>query len=228
MTLRTNSRVAGFAFLLYIAAALTGIILSSRAARGAGIAERLANIAQHAADVRVGFVLELIGCFCALVLGVTLYAITRGVDPDVARLGMVCRVGEGVIGAVGLQRVVGRLWLATVSGAGAPEPGTANALAEYLLKLPWSSDIGATFFAVGSTCFAWLLLRGRIVPVWMAWVGIFASVLAVVVLPLVAVGGITGRPAQIVWLPMLVFELSLAVFLIFRGAAAPAGAYRAQ
>ncbi|HEY1250918.1 MAG TPA: DUF4386 domain-containing protein [Thermoanaerobaculia bacterium] len=228
MTLRTNSRVAGIAFLLYIAAALTGIILASRAARGAGLAERLASIAQHAGAVRLGFVLELIGCFCALVLAVTLYAITRGVDADVARLGMVCRVGEGVIGAVGLQKQVGRLWLATASGAAAPEPGTVNALAEYLLKLPWSSDIGATFFAVGSTCFAWLLLRGRIVPVWLAGLGVFASLLAVAVLPLVAVGGITGIPAQIVWLPMLVFEVGLALVLIFRGAAPPAGAYRSQ
>jgi hypothetical protein len=167
----------------------------------------------------VAFVLELIGCFCALVLAVTLFAITREADPDLARLGMVCRVGEGVIGAVGLQKVVGRLWLATVSGAGAPEPGTVNALAEYLLKLPWSSDIGATFFAVGSTCFAYLMLRGRIVPLWLARLGVFASLLAVVVLPLAAVDAITGVLTQLVWLPMLVFEVTLAIWLIAKGAA---------
>jgi hypothetical protein len=222
MTLRTSSRVAGFALLLYIAAALSGILLASRASRGAGIAERLASIAQNAATVRVAFLLELVGCFCALVLAVTLYAITRGVDNEIALLGMVCRVGEGVIGAVGLQRVVGRLWLATVSGAGAPEPGTVNALAESVLKLPWTSDIGATFFAVGSTCFAWLLLRGRIVPVWMAGLGVFASILTVVFLPLLAVNALTGPLVQAVWLPMLVFEVSLALWLIVKGAAVPA------
>jgi len=38
MTRRTNAKAVGFAFLLYIAAALSGIILSSRAASGEGIA----------------------------------------------------------------------------------------------------------------------------------------------------------------------------------------------
>ncbi len=47
MTLRTNSRVAGYAFLLYIAAALTGMVLSGRASSGEGNAARLASIASH-------------------------------------------------------------------------------------------------------------------------------------------------------------------------------------
>src|SRR5512141_699570 len=99
MNRRTNARVAGFAFLVYIAAAFTGMVLERNASSGEGIAAQLAGIAQHAPAMRIAVVLQLIGCFCALVLAVTLYAITRDVDADLALLAMTCRVAEGVIGA---------------------------------------------------------------------------------------------------------------------------------
>jgi hypothetical protein len=212
--------VAGFTFLVYIAAALTGMVLSSRASSGEGTAARLAHIAQHATDMRVAFVLELVGCFCALVLAVTLYSITRDQDPDLALLALTCRVAEGVIG--GLPRMLGRLWLATAAGADAPDPAAANALGAFLLKLPsWDSDIAATFFAVGSTLFAYLLLRGRIVPVALAWLGVLASILVVVCLPL-QLTGILGSPiTDLMWIPMLAFELLLAFWFIVKGAAMP-------
>ncbi len=223
MTRRTNARVAGFAFLLYIAAALSGMILSSRAASGEGIAAKLAGIAQHAPTVRLAVVLELVGCFCALVLAVTLYAITRDVDPDLALLAMTCRVAEGVIGAVSLPRAAGRLWLATAAGAEAPDPAATAALGAFLMKLPdWSSTLAATFFAVGSTIFAGLLLRGRIVPVALAWLGVLASILVVILLPMELAGITLGPINMLMWLPMLAFEVSLGLWLIVKGAAMPA------
>ncbi len=183
MTLRNNSRIAGFAFLVYIAAAMTAMIIENQASSGEGTAAKLANIALHATQMRLAFLFEFVGCFCALVLGVTLWAITREEDPDIAMLALACRVAEGVIGAVAIPVILGQLWLATAAGADAPDPASADALAAFLLKLPGSSNVGATFFAVGSMLFAWLLLRGRIVPVALAWLGLLASILAVVVPP---------------------------------------------
>ena len=43
-------------------------------------------------------VLSVVTSFSALVLGVTLYAITREQDPDIAMLGLTCRVIEAVPG----------------------------------------------------------------------------------------------------------------------------------
>src|ERR1700693_5848535 len=148
MTRRTKARFAGFTFLFYIAVTLTGMVLSRGATSGEGTAAKLASIAQHASDVRVAVVLEMLGCFCALVLAVTLYAITRDQDPDLAMLAMTCRVAEGVISAVSLPRMVGKRWLATAAGADAPDPASANVLGAVLFKLPsWSTTLGATFFA---------------------------------------------------------------------------------
>lgn len=73
--------------------------------------------------------LSLLTSFAALVLGVTLFAITRDQDRDLAMLGLTCRVVEAI---------------------------------------PGSEGVGAIFFAVGSTLFSWLMLRGRMVPVALA------------------------------------------------------------
>ena len=222
MTRRTNARVAGFTFFLYIALGLTAMVLSNRATAGEGTAAKLASVARHVPEMRVAVVLDLLCCFCALVLAVTLYAITRDQDSDVAMLGMICRVAEGVIGGASLPRPLGRLWLATAAGKDALDPATTNMLGAVLLKVPdRSSLVSAIFFAVGSTLFAWLLLRGRIVPVALASVGVFASILIVVGLPVQLIGLLPDLIAQLMWMPMLVFEVALALWLIIKGAAPP-------
>jgi hypothetical protein len=221
MTVRTNARVAGLTFLLYIAVALTAMVLSGRAEGGEGTAAKLASIAAHASVMRASILLDFASCFCALVLAVTLWAITREVDPDLAMLGLACRVGEGLVGVASLPRSVGRLWLAT-AGADAPGRAGADAIGPVLFQLPtWSMELCATLFGVGSLLFAWLFLRGRMIPVVLAWVGVAASVLVVVVVPLQLVGILHGTLAQLVWVPMLFFEVPLGVWLIFKGVSAP-------
>ena len=222
MTLRTNSRLAGIAFLLYIVAAMSGFIISGRASAGDTTAAKLASTAAHAAQMRLSFILTLIGCFCALILAVTLWAITRDVDPDLALLAAVCRVTEGVTGAVTLDAAAERIWLAT--HAGTLDAATRDMLAATRFGIPDLMGVGATFFAVGSTIFAWLLLRGRMVPVSLAWIGIVGSLAAVVVLPLRQTGAIGGPLTELIWPPLLVFEIWLGIWLIVKGVAAPARA----
>ncbi len=220
MTRTTNARIAGFTFLFYIAVAFPGMVLFGRATSGDGIAAKFASIAQHATDVRVAVVLSLLGCFSALVLAVTLYAITREVDADLAMLALTCRVAEGVISGISIPETLGLLWLATATGANAPDPGAAQALGAYLLK--GDMAVTATFFAVGSTLFSYLFLRGRMIPVALAWLGVLASVLLVVALPLQIAGVLRGSITQLMYLPMLAFEVPLGFWLLIKGVAMPA------
>jgi len=155
MTRRSNARLAGFAFLVYIATALSGMTLAGRAAGGEGTAAKLAIIAQHATDMRVAVVLEMIGCFCALVLAATLYAITRDEDPDLALLAMVCRVAEGVIGGGSLG---GGLGEATRGGAPdgnlIPIPkGVADAAMDAAAPIPELPDAEPTWAAAACSRF---------------------------------------------------------------------------
>src|SRR5436309_16032086 len=92
MTRRTNARLAGFTFLFYIAVGISVMILSGRATSAQGIAAKLAGITQHAPDVRIAVVLMLLTGFAALVLGVSLYSITRDQDADLrSRCGCLSR-----------------------------------------------------------------------------------------------------------------------------------------
>lgn len=219
MTRTTNARIAGFTFLAYIATGITSVVLFRRATSGEGVAAKLAGIAAHASDVGVLVILGLIQCFSAVVLAVTLYAITRDQDSDLAMLGLVCRVGEGVIAGLSIPTTIALLWLATASGAGAPDTAAAHALAAFLLR----DDVAltATFFAVGSLAFTYLLLRGRMIPAPLAWLGVVASALLVVGLPLRLAGWLRGPTTSLMWLPMLAFEVPLGLWLLTRGVAAP-------
>ena len=221
MTRTTNARIAGFTFLFYTAVGSTLHILMNRATNAEGTAATLARIAQHASDVRVSVLLSLLETFSALVLAVTLYGITRDQDNEIAMLALVCRVGEGVIGAIiGIPQKLGLLWLATPgAGAGAPDVATVNTLGASLLMPVPSIPIGTIFFAVGSTLFGYLLLRGRMVPVVLAWFGVLAPALLVVVLPLQLAGFFKG--AWYLWIPMAVFQVALALWLLIKGVAAP-------
>lgn len=166
MTITTNARICGVAFWIYFAAGIGSMVLSG--------------------NDPATTVLNLVGAFCALVLGVTLYAITREVDRDLARMALACRVIEAA-------------------------PGH-----------------GEIYFAVGSTIFSWLLLRGRLIPVGLAWLGFVSSLLLVLLLPMQIAGYFGGPRAWsspvtwAAWLPMLIFELTLAVWLITKGVAVPA------
>lgn len=166
MTRTTNAKLAGVAYIVYIAAGIASLALARRT---------------HVVDV-----LTLITSMSALVLGVTLYAITREEDHDLAMVAMMCRIVEAI---------------------------------------PLGVNRSAFFFAVGSTIFCWLLLRGRMIPGALAWLGVVASALLVVVLPLQTAGLFASRATWysgitwFMWLPMLVFELIVAGWFIVKGVA---------
>ena len=218
MTRRTNARIAGVAFLVYIAAAMPAMVLYARATAGEGVATQLAAIAHHATALRATILLGMLGNLCALVLGVTLYSITREEDPDLALLAMACRLAEGNAG-MDVSGTLGLLWLATSNDATALDAGAASALGAYLLKTGKTMGASAAFFAVGSALFSWLLLRGRMIPAALGWLGVLASILVVVCFPLQLAGLLGGPIASFMWYPMLVFEVTLALWLIVKGAA---------
>jgi hypothetical protein len=224
MTRTTNARIAGFTYLFYAAIGVCLELLMHQARGVDGDAAELARIGQYATNVRLTILITLLECLSALVLAVTLYGITRDEDHELAMLGLVCRVAEGVLGSLNIPSYLGLLWLAKAGGGtGAPDIPTTNALRTFLLMPVPSVPIGAIFFAVGSTIFSYLLLRGRMVPVSIAWLGVFASGLLAVGLPLQLAGFSTGPlTGYYQWPPALVFQVVLALWLLIKGVATPA------
>lgn len=220
MTRTANARIAGFTFLFYIAAGIGSILLYARASGGEDTAGRLAAISQHVTDVGVVVILLLVQCFSALVLAVTLFAITRDQDHDLAMLAMLCRVAEGIISGAGISSTLAVVDLANATGAGGPDLLAKHVLGAHLLREDFA--LTASFFAVGSILFSYLLLRGRMIPIPLGWLGVVASALLVVGLPLQLAGFVRGPITQFVWLPMVAFEVPLGLLLLIKGVRVPA------
>src|SRR5438105_2637043 len=160
MTRATSARLTGFAYLGYMAVGLSNDFLMARATAGEGTSAKLAMMAQHATDVRIGILLKVCECLAAFVLAVSLYGLTRDEDHELAVLAMVCRVAEGIFLASLIPVDLGLLWLSTRAGnGGVPDVAAAGTLAAFLFRPEGS--IPAVFFALGSAIFSWLLLRGR-------------------------------------------------------------------
>ena len=161
MTLRSHARLAGCAYFLYLFAGISSMAVPTESR---------------------GF-FNIFESFSALLLGWTLYALTREQDADLALLAMLCRVIEAV-------------------------PGR-----------------GEIYFAVGNTIFCWLLLRGQMIPVALAWLGTATSAMLVILLLGQAVLGITTNWSSpvtwFVWFPVLIFEMTFAVWLLTKGVARP-------
>ena len=134
MTRTTNARIAGFTYLFYAAIGICGELLMHQARGVDGGAAELVRIGQHATNVRLFILIVVLECFSALVLGVTLYGITRDEDHELAVLVLVCRVAEGVLGMLNIPNYLGLLWLVKPGGGtGAPDITTTNALRTFLL-----------------------------------------------------------------------------------------------
>ncbi|HJQ21166.1 MAG TPA: DUF4386 domain-containing protein [Gemmatimonadaceae bacterium] len=217
MTRTANARVAGIAYLLYIAAAGSGAYIFSRAVFGNDVATQLASMAQHATQVRLSELLGMIGSFCALALAVSLYSITRVQDGDIALVGFAFRLAEGIMGAVGVPVTLALVSVTALAGDAAPTADGLHAVAAVLLRR--SSLIGAWLFAIGSTAFCWLLLRGRMIPAWLAWVGVAGSALLIVTLPLQVLRFIGSPFTAIAWVPIAFFEVVVAVWFLVKGVA---------
>ena len=109
------------------------------------------------------------------------------------------------------------------------EQGPILALFALICRVAEAIQYGesAIYFSVGSLFFAWLLLRGRLIPTLLAQLGVIASALLVIVLPLQLAGLFGGAMSWsasitwLVWLPMLIFELTLAFWLMIKGTNVP-------
>jgi hypothetical protein len=214
MTRRGNARIAGISFLSYIVIGVASMFLYAQATGGENVSAKLVSVAQHPLQLRLAIVCGLLEAVCAILLGVTLYRITRDEDRDLALLAMSFRLCEGLIGALGVRSALAMLWLATATSN--LIPASVNVLGAYLFQAP-QDNLAAIFFALGSTLFSYLLLRGRLIPARLARLGVFASALLVVALPLQLTGLLHGAIASLVWLPMAVYEIPLGFWLIVKG-----------
>ena len=57
------------------------------------------------------------------------------------------------------------------------------------------------------------------IPVGLAWLGVLGSALTALVLPMQLTGSIAGAVTNLVWIPVALFEVTLALWLLIKGVA---------
>ncbi|MDN5864136.1 MAG: DUF4386 domain-containing protein [Gammaproteobacteria bacterium] len=216
MTRTTNARIAGFTFLAYIVVTIASESVLGHAASGASAAAQLASMSEHVAGMYVVIFLALAQAFAAIILAVTLYAITREQNRDLAIFAMMCRVVEGVRNGFVASTYVALLWIAIATVPGTPATGALQVLGEFLLGTNGDTITGI-FFAVGNALFAWLLLRGRVIPAALGWLGVASSIILLVGLPAELVTSLPIWAQWLMFLPALAYEIPLGFWLLIKG-----------
>ena len=130
------------------------------------------------------------------------------------------RATEGAVFVVAVLATVAFLPLSReFVAAGAPDPSSFQADAAVLQStVDMAYALGQTVFAVGAAMLYYLLLRSRLVPGWLSWWGLGASPLFVVAsLSLLWTGDANSTFSTVLYAPMALQEMVLALWLIIRG-----------
>ena len=222
LTQRAEAKVAGWAYLLYIVVAMSSMMLFARASAGRDVAEKLSTLNRMMGLARFTVLIDLLGPVCALVLAVTLYRLVKAVDPTFALLAMVFRVGEGLLAAFPILDKLELMQLARAPAAGVGRTVNDLWLGSELLHRP-DNGFGEFCFVVGGFLFASLFLRGRLIPQWLAWIGVITIGVQAIFVPLQIASMVPGSMVNWLWFPILLYEVPLGVWLIVKGTGSRSG-----
>ena len=216
---RGTAVAAGGFFVVAFVAAIAGLALYQPALGDP------AYVLGAGADSQVllGGFLELLLAGSCIGTGVALYPVIRQYGPSVA-LGYVCgRLLEAAVICVG---IVATLSLVSLRQDPAGSDDAMTTAARTLIALhDWTFLLGpGLVIGVNSMLLAWLMLRSRLVPAWIARLGLGggALVLASSTAVLFGLYAQTSATALVAAVPVAAWEICLAVRLIAKGFTPPA------
>lgn len=215
------ARIAGVLYVVTNATAVAALLIRSSVAGSGDLAAISQNILSGERLYRLSVVLDLITVAGVIGLFWALYVLLRPVNKDMALLAVFFRIMENAVLAVTAITMLLALRILA-----APEHMSSFDAAQLasLSRVVRSShglgfNVGFVFLGLGSTVFAWLLLKSRYVPRWMAGWGLFASSLFVVCALMMMLFPAAASLLQIVsFVPMGLYEVGLGLWLAIRGA----------
>ena len=220
--MRQHRAAATTAGILYIIGTVAGVLSKVVAtAAVSGAHDRLAAGAQHSGAVVTGALLVLLMGLSLAFIPVVLFPVLRRIDETLAIGYLVVRGAVETVCYV--MSALSMLLLLPLGEAMSRGPGTASPAGIRLGTLLVDTvDIGALtaiVFCLGGVLFYLLLYRSRIVPRWIASWGLAATPFYAIafVLPMYGVIGTDSAAQSVLYLPLAVQEMVLAVWMIARG-----------
>lgn len=214
---RTSAIAVG---ALYVAATVAAVLAMAVQAPGG-----LAGMASHPAEVFAAAFFELVMAVTVAGVAFMLYPVLKQDTDTPAKQGLALwyvgtRITEGTVFLVGMLGLLSMFALSqAIAGAGAVDVAQLRAVGGVLKTVTdYSWVLGQTVFCVGAAMLYYLLFVSRRVPRWLAVWGLIA-------VPMMLVAGfllpLTGDPnstiSTILYAPMGLQEMVLAVWLIVRG-----------
>ena len=221
------ARLTGLLLLLTNGTAMFAVWARGTYIEGNDPARTAANMAASESFVRLGLAFDLVTIAGVIPLVVGLYVVLKPVAPNIALLATCWRLIENSLLAA---LAFASFTAVTLLGGGvymqALPPAQANDLIYTLLKVhSWGFQFGFLFLGLGQAAFSYLWWRSRLVPRWLAGLGIVAStVMAVVALGIIAWPGLYGLVTMAYMAPMGLYEIGLGLWLLIRGIRVPADA----
>ncbi len=219
--MREHKAAATTAGILYILGTVAGVLSVVVSASIRDARDPLAYAVEHSgAMVTTGLLVLVMGLSLAFV-PIVLFRVLRP-------LGEVLAVGYQIVrGAIDttcyVVLAIGWLLLAPIGEATAAGGGTASPagvrVGNLVVDAYGANAVLALVFCVGGAMFYALLYRSRIVPRWISTWGLVAIpfYVASFVLPLYCVFEVDAPPQVLMYLPLALQEMVLAIWMIARG-----------
>lgn len=222
MHMKGNRQAAiavGIMFILATVTAILGLLFYQPILTGP---DYLVNGAAHQDQVRLGVLMELILVVTAIGTAIGMFPVLKPYGERIALAHLLFRFLEAVVITVGIVAVLALLTLSqTFVATDAPDVTSFKALGSLLQSVyKWTSMLGPLFFlGINTFMYNSLLYKSKLVPRPLAIFGLTGATL-VFIASLVVLAGITTQlslPALTLIMPIAIFEMVLASWLIVKG-----------
>lgn len=217
-----GARIAGLMYLFaLVTAVFSEFYIRSSLFVWANVGETASNIANSEGFFRTAIVSDLSSFAGIVVLAVSLYLVVKPVNPYLALIALCWWLGQAFI--LGMTTLNSFIILSLVSGAGylaAFDAGQLHALVGLFVRGHYAGyDIGLIFFSLGSSAFAYLLFKARLVPRPLVLFGLLASLLFLTgTVTLFLLPEVSPLVRQVINPPIALYELLIGLWLLIKGA----------
>ena len=220
----TPARIARFAGAMYLIQMATGVfaqlyVRGSLVVRG-NPTQTAQNIVDSEQLFRIGIASDITTYIVVLLATWALYVMLRPIDRNLALLAVLLRLMELAIHFNVTVNSLAALRLVSGDGIlGTFEPGQLHSLAQLAIGIQGAgANMGFIPLGLGSAVFAYLFFKSRYIPRLLAGWGVFASLLLAAFALSIVVYPKSGALQLISMLPMGIYEVSLGLWLLVKGA----------
>ncbi|HJT81269.1 MAG TPA: DUF4386 domain-containing protein [Chthoniobacterales bacterium] len=220
------ARIAGISYLLstiIVVFANYGLLNPLIAA---GDATRTAqNILAHELQFRIGLTGFVLYSIVTVVLLVALYVVLKPVNRTLALIGALFRLVFAMLWLLAGLNLLGTLrLLGSAKYLQVFEPERLHTLARFYLASTFDDYyVGLPFFGLAATICAYLWLKSKYIPGWLAWFGVISSAWCVICAFAYLLIPRFGKTVNPYWFdsPMALFEIVVSIWLLARGLTPP-------